>query len=209
MVKLHEVERQLKKIGATYTMWTWPEIRELQNLLMPREEILACVSGRYENGFAIICITNVRILLIDKKIFYLTVEDIRYDMVVEVDFSYRLLDATVKVVTPSKVLTFTSLKKQPLRNAAHTVQHKVMEVRQHSVLQQSGQIERPVQRHQPETFYDEPARADNYVPLVATNMEPERPFIPQLPFRDRGVNPYTKSPLSTRRRVSRFYQYSD
>ncbi len=204
MVKIQEVERQLKRIGATYSMWNWPEIRELQQLLMPSEQIQALVTGRYENGFAVLCATNMRILLIDKKILYLTVEDIRYDMIVEVDFSYRLIDATVRIITPSKVLAFTSFKKQPLRESAHFVQQRVMEVRQHTVIQESGQMYPQFQDTQPS--HEEPMPTENYVPLVATNMEPRRPFIPQLPFRA-VTNPYTQSPLSTRRRVSRFYQY--
>jgi hypothetical protein len=85
MVSHREVERQLKAIGAEFRFWNKPEIRELKHVLVHGERIMHCVSGRYEAGFAILCITDQRVLLIDKKPFYLTLEDVRYDMVAEVD----------------------------------------------------------------------------------------------------------------------------
>ncbi len=192
MVKLQEIERQLKQIGATFSMWNWPEVRELQNILLPGEQIKAFVTGRYSGGFAVICATDARLLLVDKKVLYLTVEDIRYDMIVEVDYNYRLLDATTSIITPTNTLTFTSVKKQPLRRTTSFVQQRVMELRQSS----SGQdmANAIAAGNAPTTT----------IPLVAMQNQPHKQFIPQLPFRN-VVNPYTQTSLATRRRVSRFY----
>jgi hypothetical protein len=201
MIKLHEIERQLRHIGATFSIWTYPEVRELQHILMPGEEIKAFVSGRYSGGFAVICATDLRILLVDKKIMYLTVEDIRYDMIVEVDYSYRLLEATTSIITPTNTLVFMSYKKYPLRQATNFIQQRVMELR-HVANGQAYTAATPAVTHM-ESGYSPLPVAKN-IPLVATHAEPNKPFIPRLPFK-RMMNPYTQTPLVNRRRISRYY----
>jgi hypothetical protein len=129
MVTLQEVETQLAAIGANYRFWGRAEIVELQHILVPGERIQACLNGRYEGGFATFVATDQRLLLVDKKLFYLTTEDMRYDMIAEVDFSAQLFSGTVKVVTPTKSLTFTSYRPQVLRQVATHIQQRVMQVR--------------------------------------------------------------------------------
>jgi hypothetical protein len=130
MVSLAEVERQLKALGQNYRFWGRPEIQELPNILMPGEQIKAHVNGRYHGGFASFCATDQRLLLIDKKLFYLTVEDLRFDMINEVDFSSQLLSGTICVCTPTKTMTFTTLHPQDLRKLATYIQGRVMQIRQ-------------------------------------------------------------------------------
>lgn len=220
MVTMKEIERQLKENGATFTFISKPEIRELQHILMPYEQIKFCISGRYAGGFAIICATDLRLLLVDKKFMYLTIEDVRYDMVVEVDYGYRMIDATMSVVTPSKTLHFVSTKKLPLRQATNFIQQRVMEVRQQQGMQYPQSTEQIMAANlQPQTVA---ARAtfptQDSGPLVSVqniDKEPTKQFVPKLPLKSMGaagtgavrriVNPYTQTPLSTRRRVSRFY----
>ncbi len=221
MVELKTIEQILKRDGTTFTSFSMPEIRELQHILTPNENIQFCLSGRYEGGFAVFCATDLRLLLVDKKFMYLTIEDIRYDMIVEVDYNYRLLDATISVITPNKTLRFVSTKKQPLRNVTTYVQHRVMELRQHHVgipQQTTEQIMAAnVAPVQPVAAVATIPTADSG-PLVSVQKvekEPTKQFVPKLPLKSmRGmgadtvrqiVNPYTQNSLSTRRRVSRFY----
>src|ERR1700690_4438056 len=73
MVSKKSVVEQLKKIGFKHEAWGRGEVRELHNILIPDEEIVECVNGIYEGGFALLVATNVRVLLIDKKpLNYLT-----------------------------------------------------------------------------------------------------------------------------------------
>jgi hypothetical protein len=131
MVTMDEVMDQLKAIGVEFRLWGRAELRELRHILVPGERIMHCLNGRYEGGFAVLCATDRRLLLIDKKPFYLTLEDLRYDMISEIDFSHRLLDATVRVCTVNKTLRFTSMKNQPLRKLTAYTQDRIMEIRQH------------------------------------------------------------------------------
>ena len=130
MVSLQTIDAQLTKVGMKNRFFGRPEVRELCHILAPGEVIQHAVIGQYEGGFGLILTTDRRILLIDKKPWFLTMEDIRYDMVSEVDFYGRLLDATVTVVTLNKNLTFTSWKKDRLRELVRYIQHRVMQLRQ-------------------------------------------------------------------------------
>ncbi len=138
MVTHQEIERQLKAIGASFTWWGRGEAKELEHIIEPGETIIYCINGRYEGGFAMLCVTDQRAILIDKKPFYLTLEDIRYDMISEVDFDGRLVDSTITICTLSKQLRFTSFKGAALRKATAYLQRRVMELRQQttSVMQQ-------------------------------------------------------------------------
>ena len=131
MVHHTEVSRQLKQIGADFRYWGRGEVRELPHVLMDGEIIQVAVMGRYNGGFAMLVTTDQRILLIDKKPLYLTVEDIRYDMVAEVDYHHQLIDATVHICTLNKELRFTSTRKPNLRLLVNFIQQRVSELRQH------------------------------------------------------------------------------
>jgi hypothetical protein len=131
MLSLSVIEAQLTKLGVRKTFFCKPEIRELQHILMDHEQIVKFVVGRYHGGLAILTATEHRLLLVDKKPLYLTVEDIRYDMISEIDISARLFDATIKIFTVNKQLVFTSVRQQHLRGLATYVQQRVMDMRQY------------------------------------------------------------------------------
>jgi hypothetical protein len=147
MVHLSVIEARLSQLGFRASRWFKPEIRELQHILMDNEKIVGCVAGRYYGGFALLVATENRLLLIDKKIPYLSIEDIRYDMVSEIDYSARAFDATVTIFTMNKQHKFTTWKhKHHLRNMTTYAQRRVLEIRQY---QQQG----------PQEVYQGPAPA--------------------------------------------------
>lgn len=132
MVHPDIVDKQLKRVGARIDFWGKAEVRELSYTLMDNETIQVAVMGRYSGGFALLVTTDQRILLIDKKPLYLTVEDVRYDMVAEVDFRHQLIDATVTICTLNKQLRFTTSRhKTDLRQLTNYIQQRVSELRQH------------------------------------------------------------------------------
>jgi hypothetical protein len=111
--------------------WFTPELKELQQILMDDEKIIAAAPGRYFSGIALLVATDLRLLLIDKRTFFMTVEDTRYDMISEIDFSSRFYDVTVHIFTLNKQHNFTSIRyKQQLRDLCGFVQQKVWELRQ-------------------------------------------------------------------------------
>ncbi len=197
MVSLEEVERQLKAIGTSFRFWGRSEMMELRHILIPGEQIQVCINGRYEGGFAMLCATDQRLLLIDKKPMYLTLEDVRYDMVAEVDFSHRLVDASIYVRTPTKTLRFMALKKTDLRKMTAYLQHRVLEIRQHAFQQQAQFQQQFMQQPQQQYAQAVPSIApDAQVAATSTN--------PQLPMPEFS-NPYANTtPLIMRRRIGYF-----
>jgi Bacterial PH domain len=223
MVSLQEVETQLDSIGANYKFWGRAEILELQHILVPGERIQACLNGHYSGGFATFVATDQRLLIVDKKVFFLTVEDMRYDMISEVDFGAQLLSGTIRVCTPTKTLIFTNYKPKILRQLASYIQQRVMQVR-HQYMEQSGEVQ-----HNPLPVVSKPANLESLVtPQVDEPAQQPIPAAPspasyqqalgvqalngsdQASFAADGLpaplrrNPYMNPPLMMRRRVGRF-----
>lgn len=135
MVSLKSVEQQLKSIRFNSRSWGRAEISELPNILLDDEKIFECVNGMYEGGFALLVATNIRLLLIDKKpMKFLTVEDLRFDMINQIDYSHRLMGARINVSAGNKNLRFTSVNQQRLRKLINHIQHRMAELKtqQHS-----------------------------------------------------------------------------
>ncbi|HSX27653.1 MAG TPA: PH domain-containing protein [Patescibacteria group bacterium] len=199
MVTLQEVENQLKRIGASFRLWGRPEMLELVNVLIPGEQIQACLNGRWEGGFAMLCATDQRLLLVDKKPMYLTMEDVRYDMVSEVDYSHRLLNATVRICAPNKTLRFLSFNNVKLRQLTTYVQQRVMEMRQQHMMQQQPMPLSPqpsIEAAEPQFVSLRPVETQavsNFMPFTGYNGS-------TVPKFQQTMNPYTSNPFIVRRR---------
>lgn len=201
MISLNQVEDQLKRVGCNFRFWCRPEIRELCKILMPGETIAQAVVGRYENGYALLCVTDHRLLLIDKKPMFLTLEDIRFDMISEIDYSAQMLDGTVRIMTPNRKLVFTAWNQARLRNALNYTQMRVSEIRQHYMQRQfTAQVAQqavPSRAPQRDDQYSAPAVGG----LAIQGGMSDGGVTQSVPF-----NPYTHNPIVLRhRRVPKFY----
>lgn len=137
MISKQAVEEQLKRIGCNFRFWGRSEINELGRILMEDEVIAQCVNGEYSNGFAMLVATNHRLLLVDKKpLLYLTVEDVRYDMITEFNYNHRMMNAAINIYTANKTLAFTSWNQHRLRKLMEYAQARVLEMHQHQHLAQ-------------------------------------------------------------------------
>lgn len=140
MVSPQIVEEQLKRISFNVHAWGRTEANELPNILLPDEEIYECVNGIYEGGFALLVATNIRLLLIDKKpLKFLTVEDLRFDMINEIDYSHRLMGAQINISTGAKTLRFRSYNQPRLRKLINHVQHSMADTKKSQSEHQEGQ----------------------------------------------------------------------
>ncbi len=208
MVPAPEVKRQLKRIGAEYRFWGVPEIRELPKILFDNEQIEHLVNGRYKGGFATLCATNIRVLLIDKKFLFLTLEDIRYDMVSDVLFNHRLLNASLTLGTVHEPVTFVGFNKTKLREMTGYIQHRVMEYREHKAMQ------RPPDDLVPEPTFQAQSPQQPYNATAVLLEEPthQPASIGSIAISSAAfsattslpLNPY-RMPFTVRRRTARFY----
>jgi len=142
MVSAESIEKQLKQLGFKHHGWGRTEVRELQNIIMPDEEISECVNGIYEGGFALLLATDVRVLLVDKKpLNYLTVEDLRFDMINEIDYSHRLFGAYIRISAGETSLKFSSVNQPRLRKLIGHVQHSMAQAKKKQSYHQEGQTQ--------------------------------------------------------------------
>lgn len=201
MVSVLEVERQLKRIGVSFRFWGKAELRELPKILMEGEQIQGCINGRYEGGFAMVCATDQRLLLIDKKPMFLTLTDLRYDMISEVDYGYQMLNASIHVCTPNKTFAFQAWRQKELRDIAVYVQHRVIELRQHQTNQpMAGEIgllqpQAATPSYQPQAFQP---------PQVAATTNSGSGVVRQQRY---AANPYTRSAVTSRSRVTKLGRF--
>lgn len=140
MTHISVIQSQLTRLGIKLSRWFTPELKELQHILMDSEKIIAAAPGRYFSGFALLVATDQRLLLIDKRTFFLSVEDTRYDMISEITYSSKFYDLTVHIFTLNKQHNFTSIRyKNQLRDLCSYVQQRVWELRQIGDQSSSGQ----------------------------------------------------------------------
>lgn len=140
MVSQKSIEEQLKRIDFKTHGWGRREVNELQHIILEGEEIYECVNGIYEGGFALLVASDVRVLLVDKKpLNYLTVEDMRFDMITEIDYSHRLLGANITVSSGDKHLKFRSYNQPRLRKLIGHIQHCMAENKKKQSSHQEGQ----------------------------------------------------------------------
>lgn len=187
MTKQQVVQEQLRRIGSDFRFWGRSEVNELPNILFPEEQIVHALNGRYERGFALLCATNQRLLLLDKKPLILCMEDMRYEMISEVDYTEQLLSSTLALRTPGRTLRFNTFKIAKLRKLTNFIQEEV-------------------------TYLRHPADQDNYRPQYSRLLqdalqqrnEPEEDA-PNQEFPDYQERPYQRNiSFNARRRVPKF-----
>lgn len=214
MVTWQSVEAQLKRVGCNYVLWGSTEVHELANILMDSERIVQAVNGYYDGGFALLTVTNYRVIVVDKKPFLLTVEDLRYDMIAEVDYSARVFTSILHIITPLRSLDFTSWSTRRLRSSMNYIQQRVMELRNNEFLanqfaqqqhmSQQGQQGEQLAEQAPDLLQvrEQQRRVPQMVPTFDTSEHPIAQFDGYKPSNPLPSlrNPYTKVPLLARRR---------
>lgn len=129
MVSKQEIMEQLARIGVQFRFFGKPEVRELAHIINPGEHITHLVNGFYQGGMALLVTTNQRLLLIDKKPLFLNLEDIRYEMISELDYVSRLLDGTINLCMSNKKLSFRSFSSSRLRDLCRYTQNQITHFR--------------------------------------------------------------------------------
>ncbi len=193
MLSLSHVEEQLQRVGCNFRFWGRPEIRELCNILVPGEVIAQCVNGRYEGGFALLVVTNHRLLLIDKKPMFLTLEDIRFDMIAEIDFSAQLFESTIRIATATRKLVFIAWNQARLRKLLNYVQQRMMEIRQH-FMEQFQQQDQYGNRFASNQYYNPMVPQPQQAAMVGGTAVQGGDGQRMLPF----INPYNRGPVLIR-----------
>jgi hypothetical protein len=129
VISLLKIEEQLHEIGFRAHGWGRGEIKELCKIMADDEVILQCANGYYQNGFAMLVATTHRLLLIDQKPMFLTVEAVWYDKIGQIEYNHRLLNSNLCISSPSKDIKFTSANQTRLRQILAYAQEKMIAAR--------------------------------------------------------------------------------
>ncbi len=111
-VNLERVHDQLKTVGVGAIGIRAPEVKELAKILHSDEHIGGVVYGRYSNGLAWLVATDKRVLFLDKKAFFMTTDELTYDVVSGVKNSHAGVFAAVILHTrvSDYAIRYVSLK---------------------------------------------------------------------------------------------------
>jgi hypothetical protein len=115
MVSKISVQSQLKKIGHKFRIFGRAEAKELKNILIAGESILQCAYGHYHGGSGLLVATDQRIILVDKRPFYLNVESMSYDKINHIDYKQDKMHGVIYVQSGVKRVIFRSISDARLK----------------------------------------------------------------------------------------------
>ena len=115
MVATKTLKSQLARLNAHFWIFGRAEAKELRKILNPGEVIIHCAHGYYHGGSGLLVATNHRLLLIDKRPFYLNLEDMKYHTIKSVDCRQHFLTAMVVINCGAKKLYFKSVSDARLK----------------------------------------------------------------------------------------------
>ena len=138
MANTLEVRKQLHSAGFRNRRWGWSAIHQLPMILEDGEKIERAVSGSYDDGYAVILATNRRVLFLDKKPFSFRAEDIRYEMVSEVEHYLGPVMAKLRIHCLSKSFEVKSIHHGNVQAFAIYVDQTANQARRDLNAQQMG-----------------------------------------------------------------------
>ncbi len=204
MVERTIIAKQLENIDVRLPFWLSPEIKQLSRIIAPNETIRHALNGRYEGGLALLCATDHRLLIIDKKPFFLSVEDLRYDMLAEVDFTHQLFDGTIHLVTMNKDVWFVSFKKKQLGHVTDYIHQKLSEKNNEYQKEMQALGDR-FESSAPIPEYVTQSQAKEFLPT--THEAWDRVGLKMDRVNRDNYSTNSKNPTFIRHRVSKFYPY--
>lgn len=155
------------------------------------ETVKQCVNGHYEGGFAMLVATDKRLLLVDQKPMYLTIEAMWYDKIASVDYNYRMLNASICIFGMNKEITFTSWNHSRLREVLMYSQKRMAEAKaaEENQNQFASQNQQPQYQYVP-YFVQAPSANPQYqnnlqIPVPPNKTDPAVYAATRLPFNRR------------------------
>lgn len=125
MVSKTSLRGQMRSIGQKFRIFGRAEAGELKNVIQPDERIIQCAYGYYHGGSGLLVATDKRLLLIDKRPFFLNLESIQYEQIRDIDFTPKMLQGILFIETGPKKLIFRSISDARLKNICTFINEKI------------------------------------------------------------------------------------
>jgi hypothetical protein len=148
MVAKQSLLTQLRALGLHFKVFGRYELKEMQRLLRPGEQVHACVHGYYQGGTCLLAATDQRLLLIDRRPFYVNIEDMHYPHINELAFTRKFMHATMYIRLGGKRLIFRSFSDANLHSLfAYTEQQVELSKHDSALFTQQVEPNRTSVRH--------------------------------------------------------------
>lgn len=112
--QIHEgrIRDQLISLGASKSALASEEAHFLPTLINTDEQIGGVVYGLHQDGFAMLIATSYRVIFLDKKPLFNTVDDVRYEVISGVSFGHAGIGSTVTLHTKIKDYKLRTLNRK-------------------------------------------------------------------------------------------------
>ncbi len=198
MVELNQVIRQLRKVGYRNKFWQRSEVKELCNVLHDTETIIQATNGYYDGGMALLVATDTRLILIDHKPMFLTLDSIAYPMVQEIAYNYRLLNSTLHIFTSNRCLDFSSWNHSQIREILKFAQTAMKDkggMTHETIVRDGSNDGRPIEADNNQTPVQKPVYAPQY---IQTPRQPAQVYYEQPAVTDSTpLEPHYAQPIDT------------
>ncbi len=127
MISQQVLQAQLQSLNMRFRVFGRKECRELKKILQPGEKVIQCAYGFYQGGSGLLVATADRLLLIDKRRFFLNLEDLRYDAIDTVELSLSYVRADLFLKSGARKLLFKSMSDARLKKIKDYTTKRIQE----------------------------------------------------------------------------------
>lgn len=121
------LQSQLANLKLRFIFFGRAEAKELVRVLRDGEVVKHCVHGYYHGGSGLLVATNQRLFLIDKRPYYLNVEEAEYDRIQMIEVVQKIFQATLTFQSRENSLTFRSVSDARLKALKRYVDGRINE----------------------------------------------------------------------------------
>jgi hypothetical protein len=146
MVTKRSIKGQMRRVGSRCFFFGRAEAKELKNVLQPDESIIQCAYGYYHGGSGLLVATNKRLLLLDKRPFYLNLESLPYDQLKTIDFMQKMLQGTLYIESGLKKMLFRSISDARLKKICNYTKEKIESIQKPFVSSLNENLPRPTRK---------------------------------------------------------------
>jgi hypothetical protein len=110
MVSFNDVQAQLIKLNSQFRFIGIGELKQLSYALQPGEQIFDCLKGWHKGTIAVICATDQRMIIVDKRTTKANLQywDIAYEAIDSLTHADRVWNAQLQVKTDETMYEFVS-----------------------------------------------------------------------------------------------------
>lgn len=172
---VESLKNTISKFNLVDMTFTGKEVKALPAILSDKEQLLAVLKGWYKNGTGLLCVTNNRILFVNKGMFSLKVEEFSLKTVSSISTESGVIFGKVKIFASGNNAEIDQANKQDAKQFVDKVRSLIEE--------RDNPAAKPAQKEQPDSEQtQQKAETDIYEQLEKLAGLKEKGIITQQEF---------------------------